>query len=141
MMESLLTLRATEELEAKFADDVRLLAITPHVDRRGRLVEFDFSAVPFPVRRAFAVSDVPAGVTRGGHRHRDVAQLLSCLAGCVEVELRRGDAQHELVLTPSAGGLYIAPGIWARQRYVVEGTALVVLASEPFDPASYETHY
>lgn len=137
----MLTLRTTEELHANFASDVRLLDIAPNVDRRGRLVEFDFSAVPFSVRRVFAVTDVPVGVTRGGHRHRSAAQLLCCLAGCVEVELRRAGAQHELELTPEAGGLYIGPGVWARQRYLVEGTVLAVLASEPFDPASYDTHY
>jgi dTDP-4-dehydrorhamnose 3,5-epimerase-like enzyme len=138
---SLLTLRATEELQAKFADDVRLVGIPLNVDERGRLVEFDFSVVPFPVRRAFAVADVPAGTTRGGHRHRDAAQLLSCVTGSVAVELRRGEAQHELELTPEMGGLYIAPGVWASQRYVREGTVLVVLASAPFDPASYDTEY
>ena len=137
----LLTLWDSPELKAKFVDGVRLQPIAPQVDDRGRLLEFDFSSVPFPVRRAFAITDVPAGVTRGGHRHRGVAQLLFCVAGRIQVELRQAESRHELALTPETGGLYLAPGVWASQRYVVEGTVLVVLASEPFDPASYETRY
>lgn len=130
--------QAAEELKEKFGDDVRVLAVAPNVDERGRLLELDFSTVPFPVRRVFAIAGVPPGTFRGGHRHQETQQLLTCVAGRVEVELRRGQAHHELVLTPDSGSLHIAPGVWARQRYVTDGTVLLVLASEPFDPASYD---
>jgi len=130
---------ATEELDAKFGGDVRLLRPPVHLDRRGRLTEFDFSVVPFGVERAFTVSDVPVGTTRGGHSHRTAAQVLACVSGRVEVDLRRDNADYRLVLTPDSGALYITPGVWARQRYADEGTVLVVLASEPYDPAGYET--
>jgi len=130
-----------EQLRVQFGDAVRILAVTPHMDRRGRLVELDFAAVPFPVRRVFAVTHVPAGTNRGGHRHRSCSQLLICLAGRVDVELRKGRCRDGLAMTPGTGGLCIAAGIWARQRYVVEGSELLVLASEPFDPASYDSGY
>lgn len=128
-------------MRARFGDAVRILAVTPHKDRRGRLVELDFAALPFPVRRVFAVTQVPAGAERGGHRHRSCSQLLLCLAGRVDVELRKGQSRHEFAMTPETGGLCIAAGVWARQRYVTEGSELLVLASEPFDPASYDTSY
>ena len=131
-------LETTGELRADFSDDVQAIEFAPNVDERGRLVELDFSSVPFSVRRAFAVTDVPPGTTRGGHRHRGVEQLLACVAGEVVVELRRGAARHEVTLTPDHGALYLAAGVWSSQRYVEPGTALVVLASEPFDPASYD---
>jgi len=132
---------AAELLKQKFGDDVRGLDLAPHVDERGRLVELDFSAVPFVVRRAFAVADVPTGASRGGHRHHATEQLLLCLTGQVEVELRRRSTRHVLELAAKSGALYIAPGVWARQRYVLEGTVLLVLASEPFDPESYDDRY
>lgn len=128
-------------LSSRFGDAVGGLAVTPHVDERGRLVELDFSALPFAVRRVFAVTDVPPGTDRGSHRHRRGTQALFCLAGRVEVELRLGDARDEIVLTPSTGGLRIAAGVWARQRYVIEGSTLLVLASEPFDQSSYDTSF
>jgi hypothetical protein len=34
-------------------------------------------------------------------------------------------------------GLYLGPGVWSEQTYEVAGAQLCVLASEPFDPASY----
>jgi dTDP-4-dehydrorhamnose 3,5-epimerase-like enzyme len=132
---------ATGDLRAKFGDDVRLITLEPNVDARGRLVPFDFEMLPFPVRRAFAVTDVPAGTDRGGHAHRSSEQLLVCLTGRVDVELRRGGARHEIALTPSAGGLHLRPGVWASQRYVEAGSTLLVLASTPFDPAGYDTDH
>jgi hypothetical protein len=130
--------RTKELLRERFGDDVALTAISPHADSRGRLIAFDTDAVPFPVRRIFAVSGVPAGEVRGGHSHRTCVQLLVCLTGHIEVELRKGDAQLEVTLTPQAGSLGIGPGVWSSQRYVHEGSVLLVLASEPYDPASHE---
>jgi dTDP-4-dehydrorhamnose 3,5-epimerase-like enzyme len=124
-----------------FGGDVVHLRLAPNVDERGVLREVDFEALPFPVRRMFWVTDVPAGTQRGGHRHRVGQQVFFCVTGAVEVELRRGDVRAVVVLTPGSGALCIAAGVWASQRYLTEGSALLVLASEPFDPANYETSY
>jgi quercetin dioxygenase-like cupin family protein len=126
-----------EQLRARFGSDVTRVSVTPNVDERGRLVEFDFAALPFPVRRVFAVTDVPAGTERGGHRHRRGDQALFCLAGRVNVELRRGESRHEVTLAPDTGCL--RAGVWARQDYVADGSELLVFASEPFDPGDYDT--
>jgi hypothetical protein len=42
-----------------------------------------------------------------------------------------------LTLLPGGPALLIGPGIWAEQRYAVPGSVLLVVASEPYDPASY----
>jgi hypothetical protein len=130
---------ADDRLRARFGSAVSRLDATPRVDERGRLVEFDFAALPFDVRRAFAVTDVPPGTERGGHRHRRGDQALFCLAGRVDVELRRGEVRDELTLTPDTGGICVRAGVWARQRYVADRSELLVLASEPFDPGDYDT--
>ena len=122
-------------------DGVTSLPLVPNVDERGRLLELDFDALPFTVRRVFVITDVPAGTTRGGHRHRSGAQALVCISGRIDVELRLDSARTVVILIPDAGGLYIPAGVWAAQRYVEDGSALLVLASEPFDPANYETSF
>ena len=49
-------------------------------------------------------------------------------------------ATHELVtLTPGSPGLCISGGVWSEQRYIVEGSSLLVMASDPFDPDSYDS--
>ena len=118
---------------------VTWVPIAANVDERGTLLELDFDAVKFAVRRVFMITEVPAGTKRGGHRHHSGAQVLVCVVGRIEVELRRDEARTVVTLTPQTGGLCIPAGVWAAQRYLEEGSLLVVLASHPFDPSSYET--
>lgn len=103
---------------------------------RGDLTAVDFDTLPFQPVRAFSVSNCPAGTSRGAHAHREGQQLLVCTRGEVEVELRRGTRRHVRCL---AGGpaLLVPARVWARQRYLTADSTLLVLASRPYDPASY----
>jgi dTDP-4-dehydrorhamnose 3,5-epimerase-like enzyme len=120
-----------------FGGRARLLACDRHADARGVLVPFHFDALPFVPCRAFVVGDVPAGTVRGGHAHRSATQILVCLQGRIEVLLRVGNEEVALTLEPLRFGLVVGPGVWCRQRYLADGSVLLVFASEPYDPASY----
>jgi hypothetical protein len=116
----------------------RLVALPVARDPRGALTPIAFDALPFVPARVFAVSDAPAGAVRGGHAHRSGLQALVCLQGAVLVELRvAAGAAETLELAPGGGALVFGPGVWSRQTYRAPGTVLLVLASEPYDPASY----
>jgi hypothetical protein len=125
-------------LRETFGDDVELVTMELHVDERGTLTVIDLAALPFTVRRMFSVGGVPAGTRRGGHSHHRGLQVLFCLAGRIEVELRREDASGEAVLEPDGRGLLLRAGVWSGQRYVTEVSQLLVLDSEPYDPSNYE---
>jgi dTDP-4-dehydrorhamnose 3,5-epimerase-like enzyme len=127
-----------EQLEASFGGDVSVIEALIHDDDRGRLSAFDFEGLPFTVRRVFTVTGVPLGTRRGGHLHSRGIQALFCLDGRVEVELRRRGASLEVVLRPDGLGLGIGPGVWSQQRYLDDRSELLVLASEPYDPATYD---
>jgi WxcM-like protein len=125
-------------LHARFANDVALFTVERADEPRGVLTPFDFDRLPFVVQRVFTVTDVPAGTVRGAHRHRRGVQALFCLAGRIDVELRRDDERAEISLFPDGTGLVITAGVWSQQRYSLDGSALLVLASEPYDPTSYD---
>jgi dTDP-4-dehydrorhamnose 3,5-epimerase-like enzyme len=130
---------AAASLAQTFGDDVVIVEARSRRDARGVLVEFDPDALPFVVRRIFTVGDVPPDTVRGGHRHRSGSQALFCTAGRVDVVMRRGTVSHDPVtLTPESPGLCIAAGVWAAQHYIGDGSALLVLASDHYDPDSYE---
>lgn len=88
-------------------------------------------------RRVFTVTDVPAGTVRGEHGHRAGEQLLICLQGSIELWLRAGQEQARTTLMPGGAGLLLGAGIWCSQTYRDLHSTLLVLASEPYDPASY----
>jgi WxcM-like protein len=125
------------EVTEYFGGRVRRAPNRAVAEARGRLLPIDLSDLPFVARRVFTVADVPVGARRGGHAHRTGMQLLMCAQGRVEVTMRVGDDIERVVLAPDSPGLLLGPGVWAQQTYLLEGTVLLVIASEPFDPASY----
>jgi dTDP-4-dehydrorhamnose 3,5-epimerase-like enzyme len=115
-----------------FGGKAALVTLARHSDLRGALTPFEFAALPFMPRRIFVVSDVPVGTTRGKHAHRNGRQLLVCLSGRVRIDMRSGNISESIVLDGSEHGLLIDSGVWAAQTYLVRGTVLLVLASEPY---------
>lgn len=106
-------------------------------EKRGTLTELDFHQLPFKPVRVFYITDVPVGAVRGGHAHKSGSQLLYCLNGKIEVELRDGSGEETVICQPDSRGLLINQGVWAQQRYLEENSVLLVLCSHPFDEGEY----
>lgn len=106
-------------------------------DARGNLKVIEFSSLPFMPLRAFIITDVPAGVQRGGHAHRVGDQILIALAGLIRVDLRHDGEHRSVVCEPKGRGLLIPQRVWAKQTYLVSGSELMVLCSHEFDPENY----
>jgi len=104
------------------------------VDSRGQLVVAEFAAMPFPVKRAFFVSHVPAGQLRGASAHKSGSELLIAIKGSLTVAIDDGTRRIELVLRRPDCGLVVGPRIWCVQSRFSEDAVLAVLASCPYDP-------
>lgn len=126
---------------AWFDGRARLVALKRHVDARGALLPLEFEHLPFAPRRLFTVAGVPAGAVRGGHAHRQGQQLLVCLQGRVDLRLRRAEEEARVTLAAEGPAMLVSAGVWCEQTYVDEGSVLLVLSSEPYDPASYIAHW
>ena len=55
--------------------------------------------------------------------------------------MRREQQEVRSVLVPTGPGLLLGPGVWCRQTYLDSDSVLLVLASEPYDPSSYNGHW
>lgn len=124
-----------------FSGRARLVPCQVHVDQRGILLPLEFERLPFAPRRVFTVAGMSAGTVRGEHTHRSGEQLLVCLQGRVEALMRREQQEVRSVLVPTGPGLLLGPGVWCRQTYLDSDSVLLVLASEPYDPASYNGNW
>lgn len=124
-----------------FGGRARLIPCASHADSRGVLLPFYFDQMPFQPCRSFAMANVPAGAVRGGHAHRSGMQMLVCLQGRIEILMRHQDEAATFVLQPASFSLAFGPGVWCQQTYLVEGSVLLVFASEPYDPESYLDHW
>jgi hypothetical protein len=130
--------RRSEPLDVKGCSLWRLPNV---VDPRGKLTIAELHAMPFPVRRVFFVSAVPANKTRGHNAHKSCKELIYAINGSVAVAIDDGVRKQEVILKDCNIGLVVGPKIWCVQSRFYEGVVLVVFASEPYDANDYITDY
>lgn len=120
----------------------QLIDLPKIIDPRGNLTVVEgYSSIPFDIRRAYWVYDVPGGESRGGHAHRRLRQLLVAISGSFTVTLDNGHARHSYLLNHPYQGLLIETGIWRTLDDFSSGAVCLVLASEPFAEDDYIRDY
>ena len=93
--------------------------------------------VPFSIRRAYYLYDVPGGAERGGHAHKRLHQLIVALSGSFDVVLDDGCEKRRIPLNRPYHGLYICPYIWRELDNFSTGAVCLVLASEFYSEDDY----
>lgn len=116
----------------------RLIHFAEEVEPRGSLVWAQASdRLPFTPQRFFLIHQVPDGVVRGAHAHRELHEVLVAVAGEVTLELDDGCEQATVVLDTPTFGLYLPPLVWRTQHRYAPGSMLLALASHDYDPDDY----
>ena len=112
-----------------------------HGDGRGLLVAVEAGVdVPFPIERVDYI--VPQdGFARGFHAHRELQQLMVCVAGSCRVVLEDVSGRREVVLDRPDRGLHIGPMAWHEMHDWGAGAIMLVLASHRYDEGDYIRNY
>jgi UDP-2-acetamido-3-amino-2,3-dideoxy-glucuronate N-acetyltransferase len=111
-------------------------------DPRGDLTVGEFETeFPFRPKRYFIISGVPSGEIRGEHAHKQCHQFLICAYGQCSVTVDDGASRLEVQLNKPNIGIYVPPMIWGRQWQYSHDAALLVFASELYDPNDYIREY
>ncbi|HLF16195.1 MAG TPA: FdtA/QdtA family cupin domain-containing protein [Candidatus Thermoplasmatota archaeon] len=109
------------------------MTLPTRTDARGALTILDPDLhLPFPIRLAYWITDVPPGAERGHHAHRRMSEFLVPLTGGLTVSLHDGVKRSEHVLRAPSTGLRVPAGTWLELRGFQPGTALLVLASSAY---------
>lgn len=113
-----------------------------HSDRKGNLSVVENSKdVPFDIKRAYYLYDVPGGESRGAHAHKELKQLIIAASGSFTVVLDDGKVKRSFFLNRPYQGLLVPPGIWRDLVDFSSGSVLLCLASEPYDATDYIRDY
>jgi dTDP-4-dehydrorhamnose 3,5-epimerase-like enzyme len=113
-----------------------------HSQRKGDIsVVENGKEVPFDVKRIYYLYDVPGGVDRGGHAHKELYQLIVAASGAFTVTLDDGKDKCSFILNRPYQGLLIKPGIWRTLTDFSSGSICMVLASEKYDEKDYIRNY
>ena len=113
-----------------------------HSARKGDIcVVENGQTVPFDTQRLYYLYDVPGGVSRGGHAHKGLYQLIFAASGSFTVTLDDGCTKRSYTLNRPYRGLLVKPGIWRELDDFSSGSVCLVLASEKYDEADYIRTY
>lgn len=123
-------------------EQCRIIDLPKIEDARGNLSFVEGGIhIPFDIKRAYYLYDVPGGSDRGSHAHKNLHQFIVAMSGSFDVVLDDGKEQKRFHLNRSYYGLYICPMTWRLLDNFSSGAVCMVLASEHYDEADYIRNY
>ena len=123
-------------------DSCRIIDLPKISDPRGNLTFIEGGHhIPFDIKRAYYLYDVPGGAERGGHAHKDLHQLIIAISGAFDIVLDDGREKKRIHLNRSYFGLYVCPMIWREMDNFSSGAVCLVLASNFYDESDYYRDY
>jgi len=112
-----------------------------HQDGGNLTIVENSKSVPFDVKRAYYLYDIPGGESRGGHAHKELRQLIVAVSGSFDVVISDGLIKRTITLNRPYQGLLVVPGIWRELENFSSGAVCLVLASEKYDENDYLRNY
>lgn len=118
--------------------DAKIIELPKFLDQRGNLsfLESD-NHIPFSIKRAFWIYDVPGGEDRGGHAYRESQEFIIALSGSFDVVLNDGENEMRYHFNRSYYGLYVPKMMWRHMENFSTNSLALVLSSEEYDPQDY----
>ncbi len=118
--------------------ECRLIQLPKIPDPRGNLTFIEGERhIPFAIRRAYWIYDVPGGEVRGGHAYQALQEFVVALSGSFDVVLDDGQERRTVLLNRSYFGLYIPQLIWRHLENFSTNAVCLILASLPYDAHDY----
>ena len=123
--------------------------IKPHIidfpkiiDERGNLSYFESnSKIPFEIKRAYWIYDVPGGEIRGEHAYRELEEVIIALSGSFDVVLSDGEREYKFTLNRSYLGLYIPKLMWRRIENFSTNSLALIVSNNVYNPVDYIRNY
>jgi hypothetical protein len=118
--------------------DCRIIELPKVEDRRGNLTVIEAEThIPFLIKRAYWIYDVPGGQVRGGHAFMEQHEFIVALSGSFDVVVNNGNEKRSFPLNRSYYGLYIRNGLWRHMENFSTNSVALVLSSTPYNPGDY----
>lgn len=119
----------------------KIIALPKINDPRGNLTVAEGDTLPFAIKRAYWVYDVPGGEHRGGHAHKQCLEFIVAVSGAFTVTLDNGKEKKSFLLNHPYQGLLIETGVWRTLDDFSSGAVCLCLASEEYDESDYIREY
>jgi hypothetical protein len=122
--------------------DCSILQLSKISNKAGNITVIENNInIPFEIKRAYYLYDIPGGESRGGHAHQELSQLIIAASGCFNVLLDDGINKRVVNLNHPNYGLLIVSGIWRELFEFSSGAICLVFASHKYDECDYIRKY
>ena len=119
-------------------EECKIIELPIIKDYRGNLTFIENSRhIPFDMKRAYYLYDVPGGAERGGHAHKDLQQFIIAAMGSFDIILNDGHEQKIFHMNRSYYGLYIPKMIWRELKNFSSGSVCLALVSDFYLESDY----
>lgn len=119
-----------------------LIHLPKIIDVRGNLSFVENSTqLPFEIKRAYWVYDVPGGTERGGHAFKNNVEFVIALSGSFDVLLDNGEHVEKFSLNRSYYGLLIPKMMWRTMVNFSTNSLALVLSSTEYSESDYIRDY
>ena len=102
-------------------------------DNKGTLVPFEFSDIPFEVKRVYLVTGKNE-VIRGGHAHIIEDELFVAVSGSILIKVNDGTGDTEILLDSPNEGLLVKKNCWHELHNFTENTIVMAFSSTKYLP-------
>jgi len=120
----------------------QIINLPEFLDARGNLSFIEQEKhIPFVIKRAYWIYDVPGGECRGGHAYRNNEEFIISLSGSFDVVLNDGTEKKVFSLNRSYHGLYVPKGLWREMENFSTNSLALILSSTDYDAHDYIRDY
>ena len=123
-------------------ESAQIIELPKILDERGNLSFLEENNhIPFIIKRAYWIYDVPGGEIRGGHSYKVNQEFIIALSGSFDVILDDGKQKKTYTLNRSYYGLYVPSNTWRSMENFSTNSLAFVVASIEYDEYDYERDY
>jgi hypothetical protein len=112
-------------------------------DPRGNLTPVEgLRDVPFAIKRAYWIYDVPGGASRGGHAYKTLEEVFVALSGSFDLTVDDGrGSTYRQTLNRGYYGVHVPSMMWRTLSNFSTNAVCLIFASRPYDEADYLRRY
>jgi dTDP-4-dehydrorhamnose 3,5-epimerase-like enzyme len=122
--------------------EIEIINLPKILDNRGNLTFIEGKKhIPFEIKRAYWIYDVPGGEKRGGHAYKTLREFVIALSGSFDVVLDDGREKKVYSLNRSYYGIFIPEMIWREINNFSTNALCLVLASDFYKEEDYIRNY
>src|SRR5688500_8422153 len=124
------------------SDKIAIIQLPKIEDERGNLSFIEGNVhIPFAIKRAYWIYDVPGGEVRGGHAYKTLNEFIVAVSGSFDVVLDDGKERRVYSLNRSYYGLHVPKMVWRHMENFSTNSLALIVADQLYNADEYIRDY